>query len=54
MAAPDGPLMPVRMFGDLPLSHVLIVLVGLPLAAAVGAWLLAGRKPQVIARQPLD
>ncbi len=42
------------MFGDLPLSDVLILLVGLPLAAAAGAWLLAGHEPQVIARQPLD
>ncbi len=42
------------MFGDIPLSDVLILLIGLPLAAAAGAWLLAGREPQVIARQPLD
>jgi hypothetical protein len=30
------------------------VLVGLPLVAVVGGWLLAGRQPQVIARQPLE
>ena len=42
------------MFGDLPLTDVLILLVGLPLIAAVGGWLLAGREPEVIARQPLD
>ena len=42
------------MFGDLPLSDVLILLAGLPLAAAAGGWLLAGREPPVIARQPLD
>jgi putative ABC transport system permease protein len=42
------------MFGDLPLSDVLILLAGLPLAAAAGGWLLAGREPEVIARQPLD
>jgi putative ABC transport system permease protein len=42
------------MFGDVPLSDVLILLVGLPLVAAVGGWLLAGREPEVIARQPLD
>ena len=41
------------MFGDVPLTDVLILLIGLPLAAAAGAWLLAGREPQVIARQPL-
>jgi putative ABC transport system permease protein len=42
------------MFGDLPLTNVLILLVGLPLAASVAGWLLAGREPEVIARQPLD
>jgi putative ABC transport system permease protein len=42
------------MFGDLPLTDVLILLVGLPLAASVAGWLLAGREPEVIARQPLD
>jgi putative ABC transport system permease protein len=43
-----------EMFGDLPLSDVLILLVGLPLIAAAGGWLLAGREPAAIARQPLD
>jgi cytochrome bd-type quinol oxidase subunit 1 len=33
---------------------VLAILVGLPLVAVVGGWLLAGRQPQVIARQPLE
>jgi putative ABC transport system permease protein len=42
------------MFGDVPLTDVLILLVGLPLVAAAGGWLLAGREPEVIARQPLD
>ena len=42
------------VFGDLPLSDVLILLIGLPLVAAAGGWLLAGREPEAIARQPLD
>jgi len=42
------------MFGDVPLTDVLILLIGLPLVAAVGGWLLAGHEPEVIARQPLD
>jgi putative ABC transport system permease protein len=42
------------MFGDVPLSDVLILLIGLPLVAAVGGWLLAGRDPEFISRQPLD
>jgi len=42
------------LFGDVPLSDVLILLIGLPLAAAAGGWVLAGREPDVISRQPLD
>jgi len=42
------------MFGGLPLSDVPILLAGLPLIAAAGGWLLAGREPEAIARQPLD
>jgi putative ABC transport system permease protein len=41
-------------FGGIPLTDVLILLAGLPLAAAAGGWLLAGREPEAIARQPLD
>ena len=42
------------MFGDVPLTDVLILLLGLPLIAAVAGWLLAGRKPPLIARQPIE
>jgi putative ABC transport system permease protein len=42
------------MFGDVPLTDVLILLPGLPLIAAAAGWLLAGREPRVIARQPLN
>jgi putative ABC transport system permease protein len=41
------------MFGDVPLPDILILLIGLPLIAAAAGWLLAGREPDVIARQPL-
>jgi putative ABC transport system permease protein len=42
------------MFGDVPLSDVLILLLGLPLIAAAAGWLLAGREPPLIARQPME
>jgi putative ABC transport system permease protein len=42
------------MFGDVPVSDVLILLAGLPLVAAAGGWLLAGREPPLIARQPIE
>ena len=41
-------------FGNVPLTDILILLVGLPLVAAIGGWLLAGREPEFLARQPLD
>ena len=42
------------MFGDVPLTDVLILLPGLPLIAAAGGWLFAGREPPAIARQPIE
>jgi putative ABC transport system permease protein len=37
-----------------PLTDIVILLIGLPLVAALGGWLLAGREPPAVARQPLD
>ena len=42
------------MFGDVPVADVLILLIGLPLIAAASGWLLAGREPPLIARQPIE
>ena len=42
------------MFGDVPLTDVLILLLGLPLAAAAAGWLFAGRRPPAVARQPIE
>jgi putative ABC transport system permease protein len=42
------------MFGDVPLTDVLILLLGLPLIAAAAGWLLAGREPPLIARRPIE
>ncbi len=39
---------------NVPLSNLLVILVGMPLAAAAIGWLLAGREPAVIAHQPLE
>jgi putative ABC transport system permease protein len=35
-------------------SDIAILLIGLPLIAACAGWLLAGREPEVLSRQPLD
>jgi len=37
-----------------PVGDLAVILVGLPLAAAIGGWLFAGREPPALARQPLE
>jgi putative ABC transport system permease protein len=39
---------------SIPVTNLLVILVGMPLAATVLGWLLAGREPAVISRQPLE
>ena len=40
--------------GNVPLAHLAVIVVGLPVAATAAGWLLAGREPPALARQPLD
>jgi putative ABC transport system permease protein len=37
-----------------PVGYLAVVIVGLPLAATAAGWLLAGRQPPSLARQPLE
>ena len=37
-----------------PVGNLVVILVGLPLIATVAAWLLAGRQPYLVSRQPID
>jgi putative ABC transport system permease protein len=37
-----------------PVLDLLLILIGLPVAAAAGGWLFAGRQPPAIAHQPLE
>jgi putative ABC transport system permease protein len=37
-----------------PAAELAVILAGLPLAAAIGGWLFAGRQPPTITRQPLE
>ena len=39
---------------SVPITSLLLILVGMPLAAAVAGWLLAGREPAAIAHQPTE
>jgi putative ABC transport system permease protein len=40
--------------GGVPPRDILILLIGLPLVAAIGGWIFAGREPPAVARQPLE
>jgi putative ABC transport system permease protein len=40
--------------GNVPVANLLVILVGMPLAAVVLGWLLSGREPPAIAHQPLE
>lgn len=47
----------IRDLGDLspiPVVNLAVIAVGTPLAAATAGWLLAGREPTAIARQPIE
>ena len=44
----------LSQLGRVPWVNLVLVLAGLPVLAAVGGWLLAGREPPTIARQPLE
>ena len=39
--------------GRVPVAHLAVIVVGLPVTAAAVGWLLAGREPSALARQPL-
>ena len=39
---------------SIPVTNLLVIAVGMPLAATVLGWLLAGRDPAGVARQPLE
>ena len=39
---------------NVPLRDLVVILVALPVAATAAGWLLAGREPRAIARQPLE
>jgi putative ABC transport system permease protein len=50
----DNPLDGLSELSSVPARQLLIICVGMPVVAAVVGWLLAGREPSVISRQPLE
>ena len=43
-----------ELSNSVPIQQLLFILVGMPVVAAVVGWLLAGREPSTISRQPLE
>jgi putative ABC transport system permease protein len=39
---------------SVPVANLLLILIGMPLVAMIGGWLLAGREPAGLARQPMQ
>jgi len=44
----------LTVLGRVPILDLIITVVGVPVAAALAGWILAGRQPSSIARQALD
>ncbi len=44
----------IAALGNVPVANLLVILIGLPLVATAAGWLLAGRQPSGIARQPIE
>ena len=44
----------IHSLANVPVAKLAILIVGVPLVALAAGWLLAGREPRAIARQPLD
>jgi putative ABC transport system permease protein len=43
----------ISALGNVPVTNLLIIVVGIPVAAAAVGWLLAGREPSAVAHQPI-
>jgi putative ABC transport system permease protein len=50
----DNPLDGLSGLSNVPAQQLLFIVVGMPVIAAVVGWLLAGREPAAISRQPLE
>ncbi|MHB1782848.1 MAG: hypothetical protein ACYCTE_09190 [Acidimicrobiales bacterium] len=44
----------IASFGDAPVADLVVILLGMPVFAAIVGWLLAGREPTAMARQPIE
>jgi putative ABC transport system permease protein len=50
----SNPLDGLSGLSSVPVTNLLIILIGMPLAGTVAGWLLAGREPSIISHQPIE
>lgn len=50
----SNPLLGLGALANVPLKFLLILVIAIPAAGSVAAWLLAGREPRGLARQPIE
>jgi len=50
----DSKLDGLSELSSVPTTNLLIILIGMPLIAVAGGWLLAGREPPGVAHQPIE
>ena len=41
-------------FGNMPWSDLGLLVIGMPLFGAIAGWLVSGRAPSAVSRQPLE
>ena len=44
----------ISALGNIPVTNLLVILVGMPLLATAAGWVLAGRQPPAMAHQPIE
>jgi putative ABC transport system permease protein len=44
----------IQTFGNVPWSDVGLLVIGMPMTRAIAGWLLGGRAPSTVAREPLE
>jgi putative ABC transport system permease protein len=44
----------IAVLRHIPVLNLLLIIVGIPLIAVIAGWLLAGREPDDLARQPIE
>jgi putative ABC transport system permease protein len=52
--AVDNPLDGLSELSNIPVTNLLIIVVGMPTVAGAAGWLLAGREPRGVTHQPLE